>query len=475
MVFSTIEFLCAFLPVLFCAYSALSFLRTTRRVSIQNWLLLVFSVLFYAYGEPVYVLLLLASTLTNYLLALVIGNGAEKYRRPALIGAVCVNLALLGVFKYTGMLVATVNSLLGVHIPVPQIVLPVGISFFTFQALSYVIDVYRGQAKAQKRFDHVLLYISLFPQLIAGPIVKFHDIDREITERTQTVEGVATGLRRFIVGLSKKVLISNTMAAAADAVFSAQPGEVNILSAWIGAAAYMLQIYYDFSGYSDMALGMGKMFGFHFLENFNYPYCADSIRDFWRRWHISLSSWFRDYLYIPLGGNRRGKARTCINKLIVFFCTGLWHGASWTFVVWGLYHGGFLMLEEYAPRKRTIPAVVRHLYTLLVVCVGFVIFRADTMSQALHMIGQMFAGWRFEGSASALALSQLTPLFVVVLLAAVIGSMPLGGRVRQLCAKAGLKPAALTAGSYVGAVVLLVLCMASLAGGTYNPFIYFRF
>jgi len=390
MVFSTIEFLCAFLPVLFCAYSALSFLRTTRRVSIQNWLLLVFSVLFYAYGEPVYVLLLLASTLTNYLLALVIGNGAEKYRRPALIGAVCVNLALLGVFKYTGMLVATVNSLLGVHIPVPQIVLPVGISFFTFQALSYVIDVYRGQAKAQKRFDHVLLYISLFPQLIAGPIVKFHDIDREITERTQTVEGVATGLRRFIVGLSKKVLISNTMAAAADAVFSAQPGEVNILSAWIGAAAYMLQIYYDFSGYSDMALGMGKMFGFHFLENFNYPYCADSIRDFWRRWHISLSSWFRDYLYIPLGGNRRGKARTCINKLIVFFCTGLWHGASWTFVVWGLYHGGFLMLEEYAPRKRTIPAVVRHLYTLLVVCVGFVIFRADTMSQALHMIGQMF-------------------------------------------------------------------------------------
>ena len=475
MVFSTIQFLCAFLPVLFCVYTALSFLKTPRRIDIQNWLLLVFSLLFYAYGEPVYVLLMIVSAFLNYLAALGVDRAPEKFRRAILIAAVCVNLGLLGVFKYTGMLVTTVNSLLGTAVPVPQITLPVGISFFTFQALSYVVDVYRGDAGVQKRFDRVLLYLSFFPQLIAGPIVKFHDIDRELTDRRQTVEDTAAGLRRFIVGLGKKVLISNTMAAAADAVFAAGSSEINVLSAWIGAAAYMLQIYYDFSGYSDMALGMGRMFGFHFLENFDYPYIADSIRGFWRRWHISLSSWFRDYLYIPLGGNRRGKARTALNKLIVFFCTGLWHGASWTFVVWGLYHGGFMMLEEYVPQKRRIPAALRHIYALLVVCVGFVIFRADTLGQAVHIIGQMFGGWRFAPGDSALGLAQLTPLFVTAFIAAVIGSLPLGRLLKPVADRAGISPAVMEALSYAAAAALLVLCVISLAGGTYNPFIYFRF
>jgi len=475
MVFSTIQFLCAFLPVLFCAYTALSLTKSPHSTAIQNWLLLVASVLFYAYGEPIYVLLLIVSSLLNYLFALAIDKVREKHRKPVLIADVVINLALLGVFKYTGMMVTTANAILGTHIPVPQITLPVGISFFTFQALSYVIDVYRGQARVQKRFDRVLLYISLFPQLIAGPIVKFHDIDRELTERTQTIEGTAAGLRRFIVGLAKKVLVSNVMAAAADAVFSAQPSEINVLSAWIGAAAYMLQIYYDFSGYSDMALGMGRMFGFHFQENFDYPYIADSIRGFWRRWHISLSSWFRDYLYIPLGGNRKGRARTALNKLIVFFCTGLWHGASWTFVVWGLYHGGFMMLEEYVPRKRKIPAVLMHLYTLIVVCVGFVIFRADTLGQGLHIIGQMFGGWHFGAQDSALALSQLTPLFVCVFIVAVVGSVPVGRMLRPLAERSGVSASVLSAASYASAVVLLIMCVASLAGGTYNPFIYFRF
>ena len=475
MVFSSIQFLCAFLPVLFCVYTALSFLKTPRRTDIQNWLLLIFSSLFYAYGEPVYILLLLASALFNYLFAMLVSPGRKSGRKAFLIIAVCVNLLLLGVFKYTGMLVSTLDSILGLSLPVPEIALPIGISFFTFQALSYVIDVYRGDAAVQKDYSRMLLYITFFPQLIAGPIVKFHEIDKELAERTQTVTGVAHGLRRFIIGLAKKVLISNTLAVAADAVFSVESSALSAASAWIGAAAYMLQIYYDFSGYSDMALGMGEMFGFHFCENFEHPYCSDSIRMFWRRWHISLSSWFRDYLYIPLGGNRKGKLRTGINKLIVFFCTGLWHGASWTFVIWGLYHGAFLMLEEYVPVKKQPPKLLRHIYALAVVCVGFVIFRADTIGQAWHVIGSMFAGWRFGPEQNALTLSLLTPLFIFVLLLAAFGSADIRRPAHEICEKAGISREAQSVLSYVGALALLVLCICSLSGSTYNPFIYFRF
>ncbi len=476
MVFSSIEFLCAFLPVLFIVYTALSFVKKPCRLDIQNWILVIASLLFYAYGEPVYILLLLASTVFNYICALLVSPERKKYRRAVLVAAVVVNLGILGVFKYTGMMTETLNSITGLSLPVPQITMPIGISFFTFQILSYVIDVYRGTAAAQRRFDRTLLYIIFFPQLIAGPIVKFHDIDAELADREQTVEGVAHGLRRFIIGLSKKVLISNTVAVAVDAVYAADISQINISAAWIGAVGYMLQIYYDFSGYSDMAIGMGEMFGFHFNENFNYPYTSLSIREFWRRWHISLSSWFKDYLYIPLGGNRKGKVRTCINKVIVFFCTGLWHGASWTFVLWGLYHGAFLIIEEYMPQKdRKIPAVLRRIYMLVVVCVGFVLFRADTLTQALQITGQMFAGWRFDAASSALALSQLTPLFIIVSAAAIIGCMPLKSTVCGVMDKAGIKTGAQRVISYAAAFVLLFLCIVSLSGSTYNPFIYFRF
>ena len=389
MVFSSLTFLCIFLPVVLALYYLLPTLR------IRNVLLIVVSLLFYAYGEPVYVLLMIASIIINYIFGRLLGTENKKKRQWILAIAVIINIGLLVVFKYLDMMVQTVNQLCGSEIPLAGLALPIGISFFTFQALSYVIDVYRREVEPQKNLWNVMLYISFFPQLIAGPIVKYHDIQEQIDNRNTDVKEIAEGLRRFIIGLSKKVLISNTMAVTADALFAAGAGELNILSAWIAAIAYMLQIYFDFSGYSDMAIGLGHMFGFRFLENFRYPYISSNIQEFWRRWHISLSTWFKEYLYIPLGGNRKGKARTCLNKMIVFFSTGLWHGANWTFVLWGLWHGVFLLFEQVCPVKK-LPKVLAHIYALIVVCVGFVMFRADTFGQGMFMIGTMFSGWEFS-------------------------------------------------------------------------------
>ena len=298
------------------------------------------SLVFYAYGEPIYVILLVASSAGNYILARLTGE-CPKIRKLTMTLAVVINLGLLVIFKYSGFLVETFNSVTGAGIPVPHVRMPIGISFFTFQALSYVIDVYRGDASVQKNFGKVLLYISFFPQLIAGPIVKYHDVEAEINNRKQTPEEIGKGIRRFIAGLSKKILIANTMGLVADNLFGAAATGITGPGAWLGAVSYMLQIYFDFSGYSDMALGLGMMFGFHFHENFDYPYISASIREFWRRWHMSLSGWFKEYLYIPLGGNRRGKFRTVVNKMIVFVCTGIWHGASFNFLFWGIYHGFF--------------------------------------------------------------------------------------------------------------------------------------
>ena len=389
MVFSSLTFLCIFLPVVLALYYLLPTLR------IRNVLLIIVSLLFYAYGEPIYVLLMIASIIINYIFGRLLGTENKKKRQWILAIAVVINIGLLVVFKYLDMMVQTINQLSGSEIPLAGLALPIGISFFTFQALSYVIDVYRREVEPQKNLWNVMLYISFFPQLIAGPIVKYHDIQEQIDNRNTDVKEIAEGLRRFIIGLSKKVLISNTMAVTADALFAAGAGELNILSAWIAAIAYMLQIYFDFSGYSDMAIGLGHMFGFRFLENFRYPYISANIQEFWRRWHISLSTWFKEYLYIPLGGNRKGKARTCLNKMIVFFSTGLWHGANWTFVFWGLWHGVFLLFEQVCPVKK-LPKVLAHIYALLVVCVGFVMFRADTFGQGMFMIGTMFSGWEFS-------------------------------------------------------------------------------
>lgn len=474
MIFSSLVFLCIFLPVTYVLYCILPGLKA------QNALLILVSLIFYAYGEPVYVILMIASALVNYLCARLIHSSHHK--KMILVVGLMVNFGILGVFKYAGFFVDTCNRILHTNLPVPEITLPIGISFFTFQAVSYVMDVYSGKVTAQKSFWKVLLYISFFPQLIAGPIVKYRDIAEAIDKRTHKAEEAAIGMRRFICGLSKKVLIANAMGVAADHIFAADLQSVNIVAAWIGAIAYLFQIYYDFSGYSDMAIGMGKMFGFSFRENFQYPYGAVSIQDFWRRWHISLSTWFKEYLYIPLGGNRKGKFRTVVNRLLVFFFTGLWHGANWTFVLWGLYHGLFLLLEEYVPFVKKLPKFIAHIYTVVVVCVGFVLFRADTIAQGAYIIRQMFTGFTFSAQAVNLSMQQLTPYFLIMLVAAVIGAAPvkpIADRIRSnLCRTDQTitkKWKLVQTGLFTGSVFLLAWCILRLSGGSYNPFIYFRF
>ena len=482
MVFSSLTFLCIFLPVILILDRVLPGVKT------KNILLLLASIVFYAYGEPVCVFIMLGSCLLNYMWAVFIGKCQEKDKRVlakvVLALSVIQNLAVLGIYKYADFAISTVNLIPGVTIKPTGIVMPIGISFFTFQAMSYVIDVYRRDCKVQKNPFSVMLYVSYFPQLVAGPIVKYHDIELEISTRKETPEETAKGIRRFICGLSKKVFIANYVAVIADKLFGANPTQISALSAWTGAIAYMLQIYFDFSAYSDMAVGLGLMFGFHFKENFNYPYISTSIREFWRRWHISLSTWFKEYLYIPLGGNRKGKVRTVINKFIVFLATGIWHGANWTFVFWGLYHGIFQMIEEFVrsltgkgkkdadAKPGLIARGLGHIYAVLVVMVGFVFFRADTLSQGFFWVKEMFAG-PFTANVSdavwneLLLLPLMTPLNICVLIAGVILSAPLKEKLQ--------KYSVLDKISWVVTPLLLILCIMNLAGGTYNPFIYFRF
>lgn len=471
MVFSSLLFVCLFLPTVFILNSV------TKNLKAKNGLLLVVSLLFYAYGEPSYIFLMILSALINYLLALMM---THKTKKVFLVAAVVINIGLLGVFKYSGFIVSTTNAVFGLSLPVPEIALPIGISFFTFQALSYVIDVYRDDVPAQKNYFKLLLYISFFPQLIAGPIVRYIDIAAEIDNRKVDIQSAAFGLRRFICGLAKKVLISNTMALAVDNIFTLSPDKLNILAAWLGAVAYIMQIYFDFSGYSDMAIGLGRMFGFHFKENFNYPYIATTIQDFWRRWHISLSSFFRDYVYIPLGGNRKGKVRTVVNKLIVFFLTGLWHGANMTFIVWGLFHGLLLLFEEFVPIIKKLPKFVSHIYTLFIVTIGFVIFRADTLTLGLSYISRMFTGFDFSNTAMSYVAEPLTPFFITMFAAAIICCGPtrrLTQKVKSLETAEVLTKSdkIIQSSSFIFAVALLMWCIVRLTGGSYNPFIYFRF
>ena len=474
MVFSSMIFLCVFMPAVFLLHTFI------HNIHIKNFILLIASILFYAYGEPVYVLLLIGSALINYLFGLLI----EKYEKKALIVlAVLTDLSILGTFKYAGFLAEMLNRIPYVEIPVPHIRLPIGISFFIFQAMSYIIDVWRKKVKAQHSFPKLLLYISLFPQLIAGPIVRYSDIEDELTERKASVDDISDGMNRFIFGLGKKVLLANTMGAVADAVFnSINTGAVNISLAWIGALSYLFQIYFDFSGYSDMAIGLGRMFGFHFLENFNYPYCAKSIQEFWRRWHMSLTSWFREYLYIPLGGNRKGTVRTILNRITVFLCTGIWHGANLTFIFWGLYHGFFLMLETLVSKLKPyntaenngnrnkvllmFRSCLQHIYTIIVVTVGFVFFRAETIRDGFYMVKEMFSGFQFGSASISLTMQQLTPLYLFTLAACILFS------VKFRIKKTG---SVYTALSYAGHFCILAVCLLRLSGSSYNPFIYFQF
>ncbi len=464
MAFSSMPFLCVFFPVVVILYYLIPFKR------VKNYFLIAVSLLFYAYGEGAYVFLMIACVCFNYLAARAIGN-FPKGKKTVLILAVILNLGVLGGYKYAVMAVSTINQIVEPDIPVPAIHLPIGISFFIFQALSYVIDVYQGKVEADKSLSRVLLYISFFPQLIAGPIIKYHDISKQLDEREVTPEKSCRGLRRFITGLAKKVLIANTMGAAADYVFSLQYAELGMAAGWIGAAAYLFQIYFDFSGYSDMAIGMGKIFGFDFRENFCYPYAAGSIQGFWRRWHISLSGWFKEYLYIPLGGNRKGKTRTWINRLIVFFFTGLWHGANWTFILWGLFHGLFLTLETVFPRMTKKMGILRHIYVLLVVCVGFVIFRAESVEQAWMIITVLFTKFDQTPLITAAAARLCDRLLLCTFPAAAVCALP----VVEWLEKRRKSGKVLQAASYIISIPLLLACIMSIAGGTYNPFIYFRF
>ena len=472
MVFSSAVFLFLFLPIVF----VLS--RIVPGIRGKNLLLLLASLLFYAFGEPVYVLLMVFSILLNYAAGRLLGASPKELHpvRDKLVvaGTVALNLGMLGVFKYADFFLSSVNQVFSLEIPLTGIALPVGISFYTFQGLSYVIDVYREREQMSRSLLKLALYISFFPQLIAGPIVKYHDVAQQIDKRTITPELTADGIRRFLLGLGKKLLIANTVGKCADLVFTAQAVQLDIRVAWLGALCYTLQIYFDFSGYSDMAIGLGRMFGFRFLENFNYPYVSSSIKEFWRRWHISLSSWFRDYLYIPMGGNRKGKLRTELNKGLVFLCTGLWHGASWTFVLWGLWHGVFIVLEDFLPQKGRSRKLLGHVLTPVIVLLGFVLFRADTLEIAGTLYAQMFTGFAVTPQSSALLRQLVSPLTLVTIVVGVLFSLPILPWIREKCRNTKHFRLA-DALSYAGAAGLFCLCVMNLAGSDFNPFIYFRF
>ncbi len=461
MVFSSGIFLFLFLPIVLLIY----YNPLIRSRSFRNIFLFLASIVFYAWGEPVYVLLMLSSITVNWLFGRCIMAGKNSTVIAAL--AVVYNLAFLFVFKYLDFAITNCNNLLNLSIPLFGIELPIGISFYTFQAMSYVIDVKRKPELAQRSLLNVGLYIACFPQLIAGPIVRYETVAQQIRERTESWNDVTVGLRRFLWGLAKKVILANNLAKFADLSFDGT--ELSTALAWLGAAAYMLQIYFDFSGYSDMAIGLGRMFGFRFDENFNYPYAASGITDFWRRWHISLSTWFRDYVYIPLGGNRVRPARHILNLFLVWLLTGIWHGANWTFILWGLIYFLLLMLEKYTPLKR-VPKLVGHLYTLLAVCLCWVLFRAASLSSALEYLKAMFGAaplgiW--DGNASIV----LTNGFVYFLLGAIL-SFPI---VPFFAKKTFVqKPVVQYLLAFFQLLVFL-LTIGFILSSSYDPFIYFNF
>ena len=458
-----------FLPITFILYALIKNLKA------RNAILIIASLIFYAYGEPVAVMIMVISIILNYFFGR-LASGEGKGSKTAVFLAVVLNIGLLIAYKYTGFFAEIFNNVTGLSIPVPKIRLPIGISFFTFQGLSYVIDVYRDKKSVQKNLFSVMLYIAFFPQLIAGPIVRYEDIAKQLHEREFSLDRAERGLRRFIQGLAKKVLIANQMGFIADTVFGFSPDTIGAGPAWIGAVCYTMQIFFDFSGYSDMAIGLGCIFGFDFRENFNYPFISGSIQEFWRRWHISLSTWFKEYVYIPMGGNRKGNLRTTLNKLFVFFLTGFWHGANFTFIVWGMIHGICQMLETYQiiPTKKKWFKPIGHVYTMLVVILAFVLFRADSLTQGFGMIGAMFTFAAGDAAVDAKILSCVTALFIVSFIFAVVLSAPVFPALeKKAMASKYKKPYIYTA--HVVSILLFLLSILSLVSSKYNPFIYFRF
>lgn len=468
MLFSSIVFLFTFLPAVMILYYLLP-------VRFRNVILLLASLVFYAWGEPVYLFLMLLSILFNYFSGLDIARNLQDKRaaKRSLVFNLIINLAVLGFFKYEGFVLDTLNGILPVHISYHALPLPIGISFYTFQILSYIIDVYRGNVKVQTNLPNFALYVTMFPQLIAGPIVQYADVDEQLASREVSWTKFGEGSMYFIRGLAKKVLLANTSGMIFTEVSGLAKGNIAVVTAWLGAFAYMFQIYFDFSGYSDMAIGLGKMFGFEFNMNFNYPYVSKSTTEFWRRWHISLSSWFRDYVYIPLGGNRVSKIKHIRNLLIVWFLTGLWHGAAWNFVAWGLYYGVILIIEKYflSPVLDRLPDVVRHIYSIVLVVIGWVLFFSSSFGQAADYIRVMF-GAGAHGFADRESMYLLTSNLILWLIL-IFGSTPLVHfRYEHMLRSKKWNTTIINSVVYAA---LFIVCIAYLVTETYNPFLYFRF
>lgn len=463
MLFSSMTFVFMFLPVV-CALYLLC------KKELHNPILLVASILFYAWGEPKFLAIMLITIILNYYGAIIVEKSVNK--KIPLIITIISNLGFLIYFKYFNFILDNLNALLHSNIDPLNIIMPIGISFYTFQALSYVIDVYRGECKAQKDIYKLALFICLFPQLIAGPIVKYHDIADQIDDREVNFDKVTLGVKRFIIGLAKKMLIANTMGAIADKIFTQPADSFTPLTAWIGALSYTMQLYYDFSGYSDMAIGLGLIFGFTFMENFNYPYISKSITEFWRRWHISLSTWFKQYVYIPLGGNRKGNNRTYINLFIVFLLTGIWHGASWNFVFWGIWNGFFIILEKATgwcnETGNRFVNILKHIYTIFVFVIGWVMFRSEDMTYALTYIKNMFGLIDVHDvTYNMIYYGDYIEIFIFI--TAILCAMPVFKNMiykEKKCIKFAVN---------IWLLLLFIISAASIANSTYNPFIYFRF
>ena len=466
MVFSSTIFLCVYLPLVLLGY----YICPKKG---RNLFLLIVSLVFYAWGEPKYVFLMIFSSLISYVFGRLMdkNRGRQKRMKLMLVLSVVIDLGLLSVFKYTDFIITNVNAIFGANFDLLNIALPIGISFYTFQAMSYTIDVYRNDVRVQKNLIDFGMYITMFPQLIAGPIVRYADVQDQLAERSVTTADFSEGVMRFVVGLGKKVLLANQMGAVWSDIY-ALGGDVSALMAWTGAIAYTFQIYFDFSGYSDMAIGLGRMFGFKFPENFRYPYQSVSITDFWRRWHITLSTWFKEYLYIPLGGNRRGLARQALNLLIVWSLTGFWHGAGWNFVMWGLYYFVILFIEKLFLLKALdkLPKFFRHVYALVLIIIGWVIFASDDVSVLLPYLGSMFGANGAIGGMDVYTLLTKAVLLIICCIA----STELPKKLFLSAAGAMNEKAAFTLKSVL-TIALLALSMILLIGDSYNPFLYFRF
>ena len=470
MLFSSITFLFLFLPIMLAVY----YIAPPQW---KNLLLLAGSLIFYAWGEPVYIILMILSILLNYFCGMDIENKSENEAKAkrSLVFAITVNIVLLVFFKYFGFLVESTNTLFGISIPYRELALPIGISFYTFQEISYIVDVYRGKVKAQQSLVKYALYVSMFPQLVAGPIVCYGDIEKQLTARKISGRKLGQGAMLFIIGLSKKAVLANTLGKIFEEISSTSASNLTVLMAWLGCITYAFQIYFDFSGYSDMAIGLGRMFGFEFKKNFDVPYISKSITEFWRRWHISLSSWFREYVYIPLGGNHVTISRNIVNLLIVWMLTGIWHGANWNYVLWGCYYGALLLIEKLVLKKvlNRLPGIIQRIYTMFFVVIGWIIFKCEDMAYGISYLKAMFGGfgqglWNNE---TLYLLGNYAVLFVLAILGSTMlpkkaAGVVLGGRKRTWAENV----------IYIAFyAVIFFVSVAYLVDATYNPFLYFRF